>query len=283
MASLRTFLVLGRVSNLPTVWSNCLAGWYLGGQGRAFELPYLFAGTTFLYLGGMFLNDAYDADFDKTYRKERPIPSGAISEEAVWRWGIILLILGMCTLFYLGAATGALGLLLASLILLYDAIHKAVAFAPALVASCRFVLYLLAASASTSGVDGWAVWAGLALALYVAGLSFAARSESRPGPLGHAWILLLAAPVVLAMLMNAGAYRQQAFVWATVLVLWLIRCLRTVFQESERNIGRTVSGLLAGIVLVDWLAVADAPRQFLVIFPALFLVAFVAQKTVPAT
>ena len=27
MASFRTFLTLGRVSNLPTVWSNCLAGW----------------------------------------------------------------------------------------------------------------------------------------------------------------------------------------------------------------------------------------------------------------
>ena len=33
MAKLRTLLVLGRVSNLPTVWSNCFAGWLLAGGG----------------------------------------------------------------------------------------------------------------------------------------------------------------------------------------------------------------------------------------------------------
>src|SRR5213594_1545943 len=29
----RTLLILGRASNVPTVWSNCLAGWLLGGGG----------------------------------------------------------------------------------------------------------------------------------------------------------------------------------------------------------------------------------------------------------
>ena len=28
-------LVLGRASNLPTVWSNCFAGWFLGGGGES--------------------------------------------------------------------------------------------------------------------------------------------------------------------------------------------------------------------------------------------------------
>ena len=26
----RALLVLGRVSNLPTIWSNCLCGWLIG-------------------------------------------------------------------------------------------------------------------------------------------------------------------------------------------------------------------------------------------------------------
>ena len=34
--SIRTLLVLGRVSNLPTVWSNCLAGWLIA-QGGPLE------------------------------------------------------------------------------------------------------------------------------------------------------------------------------------------------------------------------------------------------------
>ena len=72
--ALRALLVLGRVSNLPTVWSNCLAAWWLAGGGTVERLPFLLLGATLLYTGGMFLNDAFDADFDNQYRKERPIP-----------------------------------------------------------------------------------------------------------------------------------------------------------------------------------------------------------------
>ena len=74
---LRTLLVLGRVSNLPTVWSNCLAGWWLSGGGNFWKLPLLLLGISALYTGGMFLNDAFDADFDRQRRASRPIPSGA--------------------------------------------------------------------------------------------------------------------------------------------------------------------------------------------------------------
>ncbi len=50
---LRTLLILGRVSNLPTVWSNCLAGWWLGGGGNFWKLPFLFFGVSLLDTGGI--------------------------------------------------------------------------------------------------------------------------------------------------------------------------------------------------------------------------------------
>ena len=78
LRQLRTLLTLSRVSHLPTVWSNCLAGWWLGGHGNVSKLPLLFLGVSALFTGGMFLNDAFDADFDRQRRTERPIPSGAI-------------------------------------------------------------------------------------------------------------------------------------------------------------------------------------------------------------
>src|SRR3954467_14588405 len=81
---LRTLLVLGRASNLPTVWSNCLAGWLISGAASVFGLLLLCASATCLYLGGMYLNDAFDVEFDRQNRKERPIPSGAISAGDVW-------------------------------------------------------------------------------------------------------------------------------------------------------------------------------------------------------
>jgi hypothetical protein len=51
----------------------------------------------------------------------------------------------------------------------------------------------------------------------------------------------------------------------------------------DRQIGRTVSGLLAGIVFVDWLAVPDVPRIFGLVFLGLFGLALLFQRFVPAT
>jgi 4-hydroxybenzoate polyprenyltransferase len=118
MSRWRTLLILGRVSNLPTVWSNCLAGWWLGGGATVGKLPFVLAGATCLYLGGTFLNDAFDADFDRQHRRERPIPSGSISVETVRRWGLAWLALGMLSLFRLGMEAGVLGLVLLLCILL---------------------------------------------------------------------------------------------------------------------------------------------------------------------
>ena len=145
---LRSLLILGRVSNLPTVWSNCLAGWLLGGADSTDGLPFLLTGASLLYVAGMFLNDAFDAQFDREYRHERPIPSRAISLRAVWLTGFLLLATGAALLFFLSAQTGALGLLLTASIVLYDWLHKRISFAPILMAACRFLLYLVAASAT---------------------------------------------------------------------------------------------------------------------------------------
>src|SRR5947208_1154584 len=111
-AEWRALFVLGRVSNLPTVWSNCLAGWWLGGAGPLWKLLLLCFGTACLYIGGMFLNDAFDVEFDRQHRHERPIPSGAIDLEAVWKWSFGWMLLGLGSLVSLGARATLLALLL---------------------------------------------------------------------------------------------------------------------------------------------------------------------------
>ena len=59
--SLSVWLRLGRVSNLPTVWSNVLTGLALVGalQPDASLLVLVLALSLF-YVGGMYLNDAFD-------------------------------------------------------------------------------------------------------------------------------------------------------------------------------------------------------------------------------
>src|SRR5438046_9326024 len=82
----RTLLILGRVSNLPTVWSNCMAGWLLGGGGTVWILVVICLGATCLYLGGLFLNDAFDVEFAREYRQARRIPSLQCTSEEAGHW-----------------------------------------------------------------------------------------------------------------------------------------------------------------------------------------------------
>ena len=284
LRQLRTLVILGRVSNLPTVWSNCLVGWLLGGGENYAHLPWLFFGITALYLGGMFLNDAFDVDFDRQHRPERPIPSGAISLPTVWGWGLAWLVLGALSLIMIGKTTGALALVLLLCNVLYDATHKVITASPWLMGMCRFWIYVIAGSCASWGVNGWPIWCGGALAFYVAGLSHIAQLESSRGRVPYWPLALLAAPVLLALTMDAGENRVPAIWLSLVLVLWIARCARTIFQGAAVNVGRIVSGLLAGIVLVDWLAVAPGcPLALSAVFLILFGATLGLQQFVPAT
>jgi 4-hydroxybenzoate polyprenyltransferase len=284
-SALRTLLVLGRVSNLPTVWSNCLAGWWLSGGGNFWKLPLLFFGISFLYTGGMFLNDAFDAEFDRQRRPARPIPSGKISAELVWRFGFGQLALGIFLLLFLGKLAAVLAFVLAIFILIYDALHKVITVSPWLMGACRFWVYVIAGTTGIYGLNGWPIFCGAALALYVVGLSYVARRESFRGPIPYWPLLLLAAPILLAMLMNAGEFRSSAIWISIVLALWIVRGVRTIFLSGEINVGGIVANLLAGIVFVDWLAVAPqiSHTTSAIIFLTLFALTNFLQKFVPAT
>ncbi len=283
-ATLRTLLVLGRVSNLPTVWSNCLAGWWLSGGGNFWKLPFLLLGISALYTGGMFLNDAFDEEFDRQRRAERPIPSGKISAQLVWRLGFGQLALGIFLLLFLGKLAPALAFVLAIFILIYDALHKVITASPWWMGACRFWVYVIAGTTGIYGLNGWPIFCGAALALYVVGLSYVARRESFRGPVPYWPLLLLAAPVLLALAMNTGGFRWRAIWISVVLILWVGRSVRTIFLGGGGNVGLIVANLLAGIVFVDWIAIApDCSRWMSLMLLALFGLTKWLQKFVPAT
>jgi 4-hydroxybenzoate polyprenyltransferase len=280
---LRTLLVLGRAASLPTVWSNALAGWWLGGGGNHWKLPFLFLGTSLLFTGGMFLNDAFDEESDRQRRTERPIPSGKITASLVWKLGFAQLGLGILLLSVCGTVSALGAWLLALTILLYNFAHNFLTASPWLLGGCRFWVYVIAGACGLDGLNGYPIFCGAALACYVAGSGFAAR-RAHQAAANPAWsITLLVIPVIAALMMNSGDYLRPAIWISAVCLLWIARCLKDLFLGGQSNAPWIGANLFAGIVFVDWLAVAPVmvPWTSAIVFLALFAATKWFQKAAP--
>ena len=176
-------LRLGRVSNLPTVWTNVAAGMALAGARplSAGLLALLGLAGSLLYVGGMYLNDAFDASWDATHRPDRPIPAGEVRIRTVFAAGFAMLGAGV---FLVAFGTGdarplTAAMVLAALIVIYDASHKANPLAPMVMALCRVALYTLAALAVTpTALPGAFYFGAGALLAYLVFLSTLARKET---------------------------------------------------------------------------------------------------------
>lgn len=283
---LRTLLILGRTSNLPTVWTNVLAGWFLAGGTWTGGLAAMLMGISLLYVAGMTLNDAFDAGWDREYAPERPIPSGAISPGAAWLLGggQLLAGAGIVLWFSPGSWTWIAGLVGA--ILLYDAIHKKTALAVLVMGVCRGLVYFAAASAVDPNRLPW--WAAVGTAIYVVGITVLARSErasiesrslgSRLAPL---WLI---APVITGFVATAPDPLAKLFTlaWFLPLVAWCCRSL--INQRVTGAVGPMVGRLIAGIVLID-AAVLGASGQLIPTAVAFVLlpVTVLMQRRIPAT
>jgi 4-hydroxybenzoate polyprenyltransferase len=179
--TLRTALRLGRVSNLPTVWTNVLAGIALNGGnptlGRAF--PVALAASLF-YVAGMYLNDAFDHRWDAQHRPDRPIPAGEAEVGLVLRAGFGLMGAGFLVLAFSAGSRAALaGAGLGACILFYNACHKTNPFASVVMGLCRVAVYVIGALAVAPRIGAGVVAGSIALFGYLVVLTLIARHETR--------------------------------------------------------------------------------------------------------
>ncbi len=245
----RTALKLGRVSNLPTVWSNVIAGCALAGGAPLYVVVTVAVATSAMYVAGMFLNDAFDRNIDARERPERPIPAGEVSVDAVVVAGAALLTAGAAALAAINNQSGLAGLALAGAILLYNWHHKGNAVAPFVMGLCRALVYIAAASAVVPDLPTTILAPAAALLAYVAGLTYTARQESLD-KVSNLWPLpLLAAPVVVAL---AGSdYSPVAIVALIALAAVGLRVGQLLLRRSAGDVSRAVGLLIAAIALND--------------------------------
>ena len=257
-------LRLGRVSNLPTVWTNVAAGaWLAGGRPRPATLVLLSLAMSLFYVGGMFLNDAFDREIDARERPERPIPAGLVRAGHVLLAGFGLLFAGELVVAISTPITDAgggpivAGAALAAAIVIYDRWHKQNPLGPVLMGLCRALVYATAALAAGAGWGSSAVVGGaLAAWAYLVGLTYAAKQE-RLDRLGRLWPLgLLAAPFVYGMYgLHPSALHVAAQAALLVVIAYAVRLLR---GHAPDRFPRAVAALIAGVSLLDAGLVASA-------------------------
>lgn len=309
---MRPWLHLARISNLPTVWTNVTAAWLIAGGGltdaKLFGL--LLAGSL-LYTGGMILNDAADAKFDREHRKERPIPSGQVNLRAAWSVSVVMLLGGATLAALLGSSPGLTAFLVAAIVF-YDLYHKEWSGSVLIMGACRTLLYLVAASAVeadqyvgsgltlplpggqrtldlgvwSAGVFNAAPYA-FGLGAYVVGITLAARLEHRKGKLPLLMTALsmglLYVPALLCLKRFTTAYPDP---WQLVILAAfaiLVAYATQTLRKGGPAIGSAVGMLLAGISIVDALAVSTVSVQVALAFVAIAPLLRSWQRWVAAT
>lgn len=254
-ARLRDYAELGRISNLPTCVSNVLVGCAIGAAGT--EVSWTAAAgaaaaVVLLYVGGMALNDAVDAEFDTAKRSQRPIPSGRISVRAAYAFVTACLGVALVVLAAFGTAALAAGGGLVAAIVAYDVLHKRHPASVLLMGLCRGMVYVTAAAAVAWPVDARVAGTLAAgLALYTVGLTVVARSETAAQLDARRWI---AVALPLLVLSAALVVRPAQPLWAAAaglaLAAWLARAVRYVFARPPQTM-KAVLTWISGMSLVD--------------------------------
>ncbi len=288
------WLRLLRISALPSAVSNILMAFLLVHESwkPTLDLVLLVLASSSFYLAGMVLNDVFDFSIDLKQRPQRPLPSGQISRSTASKVGFGLLIAGVifaCAAGWHGGGvrgigfdstllrTGAISILLAICIVLYDCVFKRTIVAPVLMGSCRALNILLGASTfipiatglehyRTAGFLGLPIvvwWIAFAIGTLITGATLLGRKEAAEDqnrlPLIISGLLIASGLVGLAMVVycpTSFAISDQLervfplFIGIISLTI-LRRIVEAMIVAKPRPIQAGVVSVLRSLIVLD--------------------------------
>lgn len=282
---LHAWLTLLRPPNLFTVPGDVVAGFFLaGGAAGLGRLPLLVGASLALYAAGLLLNDWFDLERDRRERPERPLPSGAVSDDAALATAFALVAAGLILAAIAGAGSLATAAALAGLIALYNGAARK--FPPAgflAMGLCRGANVMLGASVAFPALPVPAIAAALVATIYIALVTAAAHKETErpPGPFLRWSLPAVVGAGLLFMLLLSG------ILWIGVVVS--IVAVGSVLQVAAglrpdlpaREIPRKVGALLRCLIpLQTAFVLVAAPAALLpaAILYALWPVAWLAGR-----
>jgi 4-hydroxybenzoate polyprenyltransferase len=297
------YLQLVRLPNLFTAVADVAMGFFVA-QPRLAErglgpwdwatLGILASASVSLYAAGVVLNDVFDLEIDRRERPERPLCAGRISSAAARRlgWTLLWLGVGIATgaVFVVGDfRPGAVAAMLATAIIVYDAWLRRTPLGPPAMGGCRVLNVLLGMSAANVPLRAglWLVAGGIGV--YVAGVTWFARQESRRSSGGHLAMATVVMALGIAMIawfprwpgpISPVVSRQPGmwYVLVAMLGLWILRrCFGALLDPGPRKVQQAVALAVFYIVTLDALACYAAAGFFwatlilLLLVPAMML------------
>ncbi len=298
---LYALLATARIANVPSVVSNLGVGVLLGSlaTGEDFSWPWLLTlAAVLFYVGGNFLNDWADREWDMVNRPERALPRGLFSAKTYRLVFIACFGIGLLICSFSGWIALMIAFALVWLIVWYTEIHKRTSIAVIPMGLCRACLPVLGYVGVRGGIGGAALFPAAALLLYIIALSLSARWESKEevpeGKKMQSRILLLAAGLVAALI-PMMVMPLVGWIGMIAFFLWIGLCI----TKYRSPVPAHVSALLAGIPLVDWVTLfpmaliwmrlerveAFDPMFCIAVFlpPVAFLTGRLLQRLAPAT
>ncbi|NHN49409.1 UbiA family prenyltransferase [Halostella sp. JP-L12] len=262
--SLSAVAALVRVPNLFTAPPDVILGAALAAGAGSGVAPRTVAGlalaSVFLYAGGTALNDAFDALRDADERPERPIPSGEISRRTGFELGALFLVLGVATAgASAGLAGGTIAAATAAGILLYDGALNGGTFGFLAMGAVRGLNVVLGTAAGEGLLPPRWYLPVVAIAVYIAAVTFMAADEARDG---NRSAVAVAAVATIAAALTAGVHLGLARAGPAAAAVglglagwFLIRtgaALRAAYADpSPSTVGPAVGTCVLGLVAVD--------------------------------
>ncbi len=266
-----TFIAYLQLCRLPTVFT-AMADIFLGfllvhrtltstADGSLRELLLLLASSTGLYLSGMVWNDVFDRRQDSQERPQRPLPSGRVTLPGAIIFASVLMLAGLGAAALASRYSLVVAVLLAGCILLYDAVLKRTPLGPIAMGGCRFLNVILGAS------SGWLrfeqlwwrpqVWVAAGLGIYIVGVTWFARTETRESRRLPLFLAMLTVNVGLATLIGwithwAGHDRDAVLMVMAVIVLTTNRRLSAaIFTPQPVRVQNAIRTMLLSIIMLD--------------------------------
>lgn len=264
------WLRLMRFPNVFTAIADVVMGfWFTHKTLVPVPLFLLALSSVCLYLSGMVFNDLFDVAQDSHERPQRPLPSGKISVAEARRLAIGLMLFG-CLAAFAGSHFPSLhrpaiiSLLLAALILSYDALLKRTPLGPLAMGGCRFLNVLLGMSTATQPwiAANYIVAGGIGV--YIIGVTWFARREAAQSSKLHLLAGLLTMLAGIAMLWSFPKLIQQAeqtqilsnplywsLLWIAIVLLIGWRFIRAIAQPQPHLVQSAIKTGILSIIVLD--------------------------------